>query len=183
MAKGLSDDQMRCLLPGVNVVLYPELADYQTIDDVFKGRSCAVLLVFTIGDTDGHWMALLKNPGGRRGRIEVFDSYGEPPDGELPYVSAALRRRTNQESPLLLPLLINSGYEVEYSDVPIQRLANRIVSCGPHVVVRCLNDNLDNDEQSRIYHHDDCDADEFDHDGRADHYHDRSEMPVCTVQR
>jgi hypothetical protein len=116
----------------VSTHVYHELADFDTIEQVFEGKKGAILLYETQRDV-GHWVLLLDYREDQ-GYIEFFDSYGLPLDSELGLIPAYYRGELNEDTPHLTHLL--SGYVVKENSQQLQRFYETVNTCGRHVVVR-----------------------------------------------
>ena len=68
----LSEDDIRKLVGSVPIYRYPDLAKFDTPDDMFKGSKAVVLLFLTENRDTGHWLTVINHPD----HIEVFDSFG-----------------------------------------------------------------------------------------------------------
>ena len=71
----LSEDDIRKLAGNIPIYRYPELENFSTPEEMFKGNKAVVLLFLTEDKNTGHWLAVLNHPH----QIEVFDSYGVSP--------------------------------------------------------------------------------------------------------
>lgn len=135
----LSNFDLIKLLDGkANVIIYPKLNEYSTIDEVL-GPYNACILLFEAKPKYGHWVCLMK----RDNIIEFFNSYGGFPDDSLDKIPLQFRKKTGQEYPLLSLLLLNSPYELEYNEFSFQKKNKNIKTCGRHSVVRLLLKELD----------------------------------------
>lgn len=127
----LSDKQLRDLAPDANLILYPELIKYQTIDDVL-GPDLATILLFEAKPGYGHWCCLF-----RRGNlIEFFNPYGGYPDDSLEHIPMHFREISNQLVPYLSELMMRSPYELSYNEHAFQKHKKDVKTCGRHCAVR-----------------------------------------------
>lgn len=121
-----------------NIITYPELKNFNRIDDVL-GPTGAAFILFETEPRYGHWVALMK-----RGKtIEFFNSYGGWPDDTLEYIPEDFQKKSNQDKTYLTKLLLDSPYEIEYNEFPFQKQDAKIRTCGRHSVVRLLLKDLD----------------------------------------
>jgi hypothetical protein len=125
-----SDGDIRALTENkVNIVPYPQLAQYNDIDDVLGVHGAAILLYET-KQSYGHWVALFRVPD-RQDTLEVFDSYGMDIDSELLLIPDHYREVSNQNRPHLSYLIQNSHYKnVIHNNVRLQRFAKDQNTCG-----------------------------------------------------
>lgn len=130
-------DLIKMLDGKANVVIYPNLINYESIDDVL-GPYGACFLLFETRPKFGHWVSLLK----RNNVIEFFNSYGGYPDDSLKYIPSHYREVSGQNTPLLSLLLLNSPYELEYNEFDFQKHNKNIKTCGRWGVIRLLLKNL-----------------------------------------
>jgi hypothetical protein len=129
----LSDKHMFKLLDGKNnLVLYPNLINYDNIDDVLGDYGMCTLL-FEAKKNYGHWCCLWKQSPDT---VSFFNSYGGYPDDSLKYIPEHFARISNQDYPYLSILLNNSPYKLTYNEYAYQKLAKDIKTCGRHVCVR-----------------------------------------------
>lgn len=68
----LSEDDIRKMAGDIPIYRYPELANFKTPDEMFKGKKAAVLLFLTDDKDTGHWLTVINHPH----QIEVFCSFG-----------------------------------------------------------------------------------------------------------
>lgn len=124
-------DDVQKLLPGTAVLTYPELAKFDTLDQLLGPLRQAVIL-YLIEETFGHFTCIF-----RRGNdVEVFDSYGIRPDDELKFISSHFRNISEQRAPHLSYLLYHCPYKIHFNDHKLQRRAASVATCGPHCIVR-----------------------------------------------
>lgn len=131
-------DLIRMLDGKANIIIYPNLINYQSIDDVL-GPYGACFLLFETRPKYGHWVCLFK----RGNIIEFFNSYGGYPDDSAQYIPLHYRIISGQAFPILSLLLLNSPYELEYNEFKFQRHNKNIKTCGRWAVVRLLLRELD----------------------------------------
>ena len=123
----LSDKELLKIIDGkANLVLYPDLINYKTIDDVL-GPHDACILLFEAKPHYGHWCCLFKVTDRL---IEFFNPYGGYPDDSLKYIPDHFRKVSNQDYPYLSWLLINSPYELSYNEHKFQKQEKDIKTCG-----------------------------------------------------
>jgi hypothetical protein len=136
----LSNHDVYNLLGGkVNIVLYPDLHNYNTLDQIL-GPFGACVLLFEAKPKYGHWVCIFKlNPT----EVEFFNPYGGFPDDSLLSINKMYRKKSGQEKPLLSELLINSPYRLTYNEFAFQSKSPDVRTCGRHCVVRLLKRDLE----------------------------------------
>ncbi len=135
-AQPLSDkDILRLTDNKTKVIMYPELAQYETLDDVF-GDHDSITLLYLQKENLGHWCCVnFINDS----TIEFFDPYGIFIDDELEFTSPKMQQRLNQRLPVLSKLFKESPYKLTYNEHQFQELGSNIATCGRHCVVRIVN--------------------------------------------
>jgi hypothetical protein len=132
-------DILKLLNGKANIVLYPDLVKYSTIDEVL-GQYGACVLLFMAKKNYGHWTAIFKRTDDS---IEFFNPYGGFPDDSLKFIPCHFRKISNQLHPYLSLLMYNSPYNLSYNEFKFQEHKDNIRTCGRHCVVRLWNRNLD----------------------------------------
>lgn len=139
----LSDKDIFKILRGkFNLVLYPELINYDSIDDVL-GKNGACVLLFEAKKQYGHWCCLWKL---NNNTISFFNSYGGYPDDSLNYIPLHFAKISNQDKPYLSILLDKSPYELTYNEYKYQKHEDKIRTCGRHVCIRLICRDMDDDQ-------------------------------------
>lgn len=131
-------DIMKLLNGNTNIILYPNLHKYASINEMIKPYGSCIIL-FENAPRYGHWCCLFKV---NEYELEFFNPYGGFPDDSLQHISTNFRKKTNQLKPLLSILMINSPYKLSYNEFAFQKLDKNIKTCGRHCVVRLKNRNL-----------------------------------------
>jgi hypothetical protein len=139
----LSDKHIFNILDGkFNLVLYPDLIKYKSIDDVL-GRYKACVLLFEAKENYGHWCCLWKL---NNKTVSFFNSYGGYPDDSLDYIPHHFAKVSNQDKPYLSILLDKSPYDLTYNEYDYQKHNKKIRTCGRHVCVRLICRNMSDDQ-------------------------------------
>mgnify|MGYP000846162687 FL=1 len=120
-----------------NIVLYPSLYKFSTIDQLLYPYN-ACFLLFETKPKFGHWCAIIKYGN----TIEFFDSYSGYPDDVLNYIPDDFKKISNQNYPYLTKLLLDSPYNIEFNDHKYQKYNTNISTCGRHSALRILYKNL-----------------------------------------
>lgn len=144
--KALSDSEISNLLEGkVNILTYPDLHKYNTIDELL-GRYERCIILFCYKPNYGHWTTLFI---GGDGKLHFFNSYGDLdkkydgyPDSFLKLIDKKYRRESKQDFTYLSTLMLRSNYELEYNDYEFQKLDDNIKTCGRWCVLRLLYSEL-----------------------------------------
>lgn len=139
----LSDKHLFNILDGKNkLVLYPDLINYEDIDQVLGEHGMCTLL-FEAKKNYGHWCCLWKlNPH----TVSFFNSYGGYPDDSLKYIPDHYAKIANEDYPYLSLLLDKSPYDLTYNERAYQKKNSDIKTCGRHCAVRLICRNMDDDE-------------------------------------
>jgi hypothetical protein len=134
MNYSLSDSDLRSMIPNVNIVKYNDLANYNSIDEVLKGRPTVVLFEL-VKHNNGHWICLFKN--GKT--IYFFDSYGVKIEDQKCHMNKQFFRSANY----LSKMLKDSPYKVDYNATQYQEYSPNIANCGRYCIVRlrCMDLN------------------------------------------
>jgi hypothetical protein len=135
----LSDTDIRNQLGGTcNIVVYPDLHNYASLDELMGVNNCAVIL-YESKPEYGHWTTVFKP---NRDTVEFFNSYGSEPDANLKNIPEPFRHKSHQDYPYLSKLLLDSPYDLTYNPYKLQKKNNDVRTCGRHVVERLKNKNL-----------------------------------------
>lgn len=139
----LGDDDLKNILgSNINILSYPDLENYEHIDDIFDDEGRCIILFLTENEFTGHWLCLHKDEDG----IHYFDPYGKSVDATKKWLSRTKLEQLNQDNPLLINLLKGSGEPVYYNSFDFQDDRKDINTCGRHCAVRLLFKDLSLDE-------------------------------------
>jgi len=129
----------------IKVMLYNEISDYKTIDDLLNpyGRVC---ILYYWKKYHGHWICVFRN---KNNRVEIFDSFGTWIDDTLKNINPIFRNETNQLSKHLTALLYQKGDGVEYNDEKLQK--DKSMTCGRWCVYRMIRDDLSIEEFQKLF--------------------------------
>jgi len=117
----------------VNIVVYNELVNYKTIDEVFDGKQGIILLYQGENKNTGHWTLIYFT---NRKTLYFFDSYGFQLDTEIPW-SPFLKKQGYGKNPPLTALIKNSPYKLLQNKTKYQDLNNnKINTCGRWCITR-----------------------------------------------
>lgn len=138
----LSNHDIFNILDGkFNLVLYPNLYKYRSIDEVLGPYGACVLLV-EAKKGYGHWVCLWKL---NNYTLSFFNSYGGYPDDALDSVSRQFAMMNHEDKPYLSHLMDISPYELTYNEYAYQQKGSDIRTCGRHVCVRLICRTMDDD--------------------------------------
>jgi len=140
---------MQALLPGVRVILYPELKDVRDIDDLLGPTGKVVILFLTTGISTGHWIAVYR----RGDTVGFFDSYGLKPDAQRGWLSHSQQVKLHQDKDLLRGLFdreLRTGSNITFSPYQFQDAHDESETCGRHVALRLHQSHL-TDPQYRVW--------------------------------
>jgi hypothetical protein len=128
-AISLSDDDIRRICENkVKILLYEDLAKFDTIDDAL-GEHGAMIILYQSKANYGHWVSVFKVDNQT---LEFFDSFGFKIDQELPFFEYNLR----QGVPHLSHLIQHSNYKVISNDIDFQTIRKDINTCGRYASLR-----------------------------------------------
>lgn len=137
---------MKLINNKANLVTYPELVKYNSIDDALGPYKACIILYLT-SKNYGHWCCLF-----RKGNvIYFFDSYGIFIDDELKFTDENFRKANNQYYPHLTYLLHKSPYKIDYNNHKLQSENGNITTCGRFVGCRLILRNLNNDQFASLF--------------------------------
>ena len=143
-AYALTDEDVVNAVKGkAKVVLYEDIKDYDSIDELLKPYG-AVFILYQQKPSSGHWVPLFKRENNKGNtEVEFFDGYGLAPDEELFFTDKKMRKKLNHDYPYLTELLYNAprGYELIYNEHPFQKYGKGIATCGRHCVLRLQHRN------------------------------------------
>lgn len=124
----LSDTDVLKLVDGkAKVLLYSDLANYDTIEDAL-GPNQAIFLLYETQKDYGHWVSVFKEGN----TIEFFDPYGIFVDNELEWIPSNFREVSGQKYPQLSYLLSKVPEKINliYNNHKFQKTGKGINSCG-----------------------------------------------------
>lgn len=132
-------DMMRLVEGKANLVTYPEIKNYKSIDQLLgKHRACIILYVQKDKpEVYGHWCCIFERLDVPK-LINFFDPYGFFPDAALNWNSDKKNDELGQEAPFLSLLIMKAldKYNFVYSNYKIQSLSKNNNICGRVVGLR-----------------------------------------------
>lgn len=140
MNYSLSETDLRKYL-GKNLTIkrYSDLVNIKDIDQYMADKPFIIIL-YRSHESYGHWTCLLKHD--KFNSYEFFDSYGIKPDRQLISMPLRIRNAFGQESPILAALLFDSKRNIEYNNFRLQKVDDKIATCGKWVTMRCLMNEI-----------------------------------------
>jgi hypothetical protein len=120
----LSLQQVKRRLPGTKVMEYPDFAMMKTLPE-----KCVYL--FLTSDNYGHFCAVMR----RGNAVELFDSYGLPPEGEHAFVSREMLDHLKERDDLILNICKENGWNVLHNKKRLQEWKGS-ETCGRHCIER-----------------------------------------------
>lgn len=139
-------DILKMLKGKTKIIIYPDLHDYNNINDVLNPYGSCIILYLTKKNY-GHWTCLIDHDD----RIEFYDPYKNyTPDSELKNIDYNFRIESNQLDAYLAKLLCKNNKPIEYNNYDFQQLNNNIKTCGRHCVSRILFKKFKLDEYYEI---------------------------------
>ena len=141
----LSDSDIKELTKGkCNVMLYSDLMNYDTIDQVLGQHGAVVLLYQTNERLYGHFVSLFKHPS-KQNTLIFYDSYGLKMDAELKFSKFNISNMGGLE-PHLSNLIQKSKYLVESNSKRLQKNYKDDNTCGRYAAMRIVFRELDNNQ-------------------------------------
>lgn len=149
--KSLStDDILKIMNHNVNIITYPSLKNYKSVEEIFKS-SPNIILYFEEekkgSSVIGHWEALKKI--GKT--IQFFDGYGIAPDYCRKWLAEnnlVVLKENTPELTRLLNKAIDDGYSVFWNHNKYQSYNKDVSTCGKWATSFLLNGNLQNNSYS-----------------------------------
>lgn len=156
----LGDDDIKKILGNnINIIAYPELENYNDVDEIFDNENRVIILFLTTDKNTGHWLCLHKD---NDDNIHYFDPYGEGIDKDKKWLSKTKLEELNEDKISLLNLLKNTANNgVYYNSYDFQNDREGINTCGRHCCVRLLYKDLDLNDYYNMIKDSNLTPDEF----------------------
>lgn len=130
----LSDDDLRKATNGrCNIVLYDDIENYSSIDEILGENNCAFVLIELFSKTSGHWVFIQRN---NHGILEWFDPYGHKPDYYIFNNKHHKNKNGGFARPHLTFLLLENNESLIYNPFKFQNVSKNISTCGRWVLLR-----------------------------------------------
>lgn len=133
--KPMGDDDIKSYFPGAKVIVYSDLAKYNSIEDLLPGDKDFAFVLLESSPNSGHWTGLLKYGD----TTEFFDSYGGKPDSQLKWNKESTNKKLGQGRRLLSEHLSKWKGNVVYNPIKYQGNGGDINTCGRHCCFRVQN--------------------------------------------
>jgi hypothetical protein len=145
--KSLSNKDIERLCPNVNIVSYPDLYQFDTLDDLL-GKEGACVILYKTSENYGHWCCIIKiNPN----LVEFFDPYGIFIDDEFDFMSYATRIEVGQTVPYVSQLLYNCPYKLSFNEYKFQQQKKNVNTCGRWTALRVIYKKLPLNEFKKMF--------------------------------
>jgi hypothetical protein len=133
----MSDSDIRIYLPSARIVEYPELSNYNSIEELLPDEKSYIILMYKQSPQYGHWVAVMREPNNI---FSYFDPYGLTVDAPLKYWNTKPQNKKLGQSALFLSNLFDeTKHKVMFNDVNYQSSYNKLTStCGAHCIFRIL---------------------------------------------
>ena len=141
-----------------NVIKYPDLSEFNSIDDIFQeGNSLygmirpdlpfdddSCIILYMSKPNFGHWCTInrYRNKKGDLRRIDFLDSYGDMIDDQLEFINKDFRGISNQLTAHLCGLLSKEKVPIHYNNIQLQALQGGISTCGRYAALFLKFNNL-----------------------------------------
>ena len=133
--KPMSDIDIKRYLPSAQIILYPELSKYESIDELLPNDKSYCIILYEDKLNSGHWCCVLKF----NDIYEYFDSFGKTIDNPLKnWLSKGQRIKLDENVFYLSNLLNQTDKEVIYNKIDFQVDNPSIQTCGRFCIHRIL---------------------------------------------
>jgi hypothetical protein len=152
MNSPLTDAQISQYFPGVNIIQYKDLMNYNSFADLCNNpyKACFILYVNNKSNNtvSGHWNLIFLD---NNNNLNLFDSYGDFFNDCNLILIGKNRSQYGEGEPLLSNLILRdqSIDKIYYNNKPYQE-KNGSQTCGRHAVYRLQNKNLNNEAYHRL---------------------------------
>lgn len=139
-------DMMKIVGNEANLVTYPEIANYKSLDELL-GENRACIILYLQKKNYGHWTCIFERED-QPGLINFYDPYGHFPDDELDFNTYQKNIKLKQDFPYLSLLMINDKdkYDFIYNPFKLQTLSKGNNICGRVVGLRLNFRDIDDKE-------------------------------------
>jgi len=127
-----TDVAERLSIPVSDVLTYPELKHFESIDELLPGEYSFRILLLEDKRASGHWVCVLR----QKNKIYYFNSYGSQggPDEDLHVVSRAMRKILGEDSDEFTRLL--NGKTLVSNSIKFQ--GDDSQTCGRYAVMAAV---------------------------------------------
>ena len=113
---------------GEDIILYKDLANYKTIDDLLPNDTDFKIILLEWEKNKGHWVIIYK----QNGKIFYFNSYGNKYDNDLNVLTSCMKRILGEDVKQITRLL--GGRNCDHSKKRFQK--GDAQTCGRWCVLR-----------------------------------------------
>lgn len=158
MFKPTSGEDLRYMTGGdVNIIVYEDLLNYNSLDDLLGDNGAAIILYPNPGNSKvGHWCCLFLQPGTFPQILQFFDSYGVCVDEELDDYNNDKNNihKRRKLPPKLIELILDTPYadSFRYNEYPLQSLDIATNTCGLWCVWRLKNRSCTEDQFKKLFY-------------------------------
>ena len=131
MTTPLTMEEVKGFLPGVPVILYK---DFATMTDL----PFVTVYLFLTKDGFGHWCCVFR----RNDEIELFDSYGIPPESEHKFASKHMLQHLKERKSFLLDMCKEKKWSIVHNSTRLQSW-HGAETCGRHCIERVRKGDVD----------------------------------------
>ena len=128
-------DIKRMLGHGIKIIRFPDLAEYDSMEQVLPyPNDCAVIFFIdeqTPTSNIGHWTCIMRNGD----RYEFFDSYGLSPKEDLEHIDKEKRIRFGEQHNYLKEL---GGSALSHNSYDYQSWDPKVATCGRYAIIRLI---------------------------------------------
>lgn len=143
----LSDVQLS-KLSGHRVLLYNELYDYLTLEELLdKNNKAVIILYLHDNDNFGHYCCITRIPNIKgKEAVEFWDSYGCKPDAVVNTATEEINEKYEQGDKYLSKIMKESPYVLTFNEHKFQKPDPTVNTCGPWCCTRLMNKSLSLDQ-------------------------------------
>jgi hypothetical protein len=117
-----------------------ELRAYNSLFELLPNDKSYVIILIEVRDNFGHWVCLFRSgSGANNGILYFFDPYAKGVDEELKNVSSFWRKKLHEDKKLLLKLVNDCPYELEYNGLDVESHKPYVNTCGRWCIYWILN--------------------------------------------
>ena len=130
-----AEDIKKILGRDVKIIRFPELSEYNSMEEVLPyPNDCAILFFIdeaTPTQNIGHWTCIMRNEKA----YEFFDSYGLSSGEDLAHISEEKRLKFGEQHDYLKEL---GGKMLRHNPVDYQSWNPKIATCGRFAIIRLI---------------------------------------------
>jgi hypothetical protein len=113
------------------ILEYQELKQYSNLFELLPNDKSYAVILIEVKQNVGHWICICRSGNGAtNGIIYYMDPYGKGVDEELKLISPWWRRKLNETEKLLLKLVNDCPYEIEYNGLDVESHKSYVSTCG-----------------------------------------------------